>query len=45
MWKALFEDALRALAQVVAAALIAAAVLGLYVVLGMLHDGYLRLGW
>jgi hypothetical protein len=45
VWKALFEDAVRALAQVAVAALIAAAVLGLYVVLGMLHDGYLRVGW
>jgi hypothetical protein len=41
----LLVDALRALAWVVAAALIAAAVLGLYVALGMLHDGYLRVGW
>jgi hypothetical protein len=45
MWKTLFADALRAVAQVVAAALVAASVLGLYVVLGMAHDGYLRLGW
>jgi hypothetical protein len=45
VWKALFADSLRTLAQVVAAALVAAAVLGVYVVLGMLHDGYLRIGW